>query len=285
MKSDNIDESLNLSNVTTEISKTSEYSNDILKPDPGLLSLACTNARSVVEKVDSLVTLFEEYDLHFALLTETWLTTKVCSTRRMMDLTIGANISFIRRDRGRRGGGVAIAYNPLKIKLKKFPVGGEPGTEIVCATGNTPLSKRKIALISVYIPPSVSGPALDSYVYTLVELMDNIKIKFPDALIFLGGDFNRKEMDRFCTAFPDMRPIEAGATRRGHALDEVYTNTVEMVQEKVVIGPLTKKNGVRSDHDIIVATVRIPKQKRVKTSMFSFRPITKKRRRQVWGFT
>ena len=79
------------------------------------LNLACTNARSVVNKIGSLVTLFEEMRLHFALLTETWLTSKVCSKRAMDDLTNGANISFIRRDRGTRGGGVAICYKSQVI--------------------------------------------------------------------------------------------------------------------------------------------------------------------------
>ena len=66
---------LNLSNVSSLLPETSsEYSNEIMKLEPGLLRLACTNARSVVDKVDSLVTLFEECDLHFGLLTETWLT-------------------------------------------------------------------------------------------------------------------------------------------------------------------------------------------------------------------
>ena len=78
----------------------SEISVETLVTGPGLFSLACTNARSIVEKISSLVTLFEECDLHVALLTETWLTARSCSKRQLEDLTTGANVSFIRRDRG-----------------------------------------------------------------------------------------------------------------------------------------------------------------------------------------
>ena len=59
------------------------------------LNLACTNAHSIVEKVDSLISLFEENALHFCILTETWLTPKKCGKRAMEDLTDGADISFI----------------------------------------------------------------------------------------------------------------------------------------------------------------------------------------------
>ena len=55
--------------------------------------------------------LFDDMKLDFALLTEMWLTSRLCSRRNMDDLTTGANLSFIRRDRGSRGGGVAICYN------------------------------------------------------------------------------------------------------------------------------------------------------------------------------
>ena len=168
---------------------------------------ACTNARSVVEKVDSLVTLFEEMRLQAALLTETWLTKKVCSRRKMDDLTLGANISFIRRDRGSRGGGVAIAFNPNLLKLTKFPVPqNQVNAEIVCAVGNSPITKRKIALIAVYMPPSIRRAELDGYIYTLVDLMDNIRTKYEDPVVLLGGDFNNKDIGRLTTAFPELKP-------------------------------------------------------------------------------
>ena len=52
------------------------------------LHLACTNARSIVEKLDSLATLFDECSLHFCLLTETWLTRRSCSDKKIEDLTL-----------------------------------------------------------------------------------------------------------------------------------------------------------------------------------------------------
>ena len=113
------------------------------------------------------------------------MTQKVCSRRRLDDLASGANIAMIRRDRGTRGGGVAICYNPNKLKLTRFPVpNNQNKVEVVCATGSVGLTKRRLALISVYMPPNIKGTELDLYVYTLVELIDAIKTKHEDAAIF-----------------------------------------------------------------------------------------------------
>jgi len=72
----NLTDSLQLSLSFSEIS---EDTVERLITSKRTLNLACTNARSVVEKISSLVRLFEECSLHFALLTETWLTAKVCT--------------------------------------------------------------------------------------------------------------------------------------------------------------------------------------------------------------
>ena len=143
----------------------------------------------------------------------------------MNDLTIGGNLNFIRKDRGRRGGGVAICYNPTKIKLATFSTGREPaGGETVCAVGNSTLTKRKIAIISVYLPPSLNQREVVTVLEGVVATAHKIKCKFDDPIIFVGGDFNRKKMDTLTDAFPELNPIEAGATRNGAALDEIYCN-------------------------------------------------------------
>ena len=241
------------------------------------LNLACTNARSIVEKLDSLATLFEECSLHFCLLTETWLTKKACSKKKMDDLTNGSNINMIRRDRGSRGGGVAICYNLTKLRLSRFPVPEEHRSrEIICAVGSCSLTKRKLALISVYIPPQIKGSELDSYIYTLIDLVDKIKIKFADAIIFLGGDFNGKDMSRLVNAFPDLKATRTGATRNGAFLDEIYSNVEDCIKNKAILKPLTKHDGTPSDHAVIAASVLLPKHSKPMVKRFSFRPITKK---------
>ena len=177
------------------------------------------------------------------LLTETWLTKKHCSPRVLSDLTLGANLSFIRRDRGSRGGGVAICFDPTRIRLSAFPVGKDIKGEIVCATGNSPLTKRKIALLSVYLPPALRVSEVEEILEGVVEVIDKLKVKFDDPILMVGGDFNKKSMLVLLTAVPELRPIKAGATRANQALDEIYCNVDKCVVEKEILKPLCKDNG------------------------------------------
>ena len=162
-----------------------------------------------------------------------------------------------------------------KARLSSFPVpqNGRK-TEIVCGVGNVSLTKRKLVLVAVYMPPSIKGAELDRYIYTLVELMNAVKIKYDDPIIFVGGDFNGKDLSRLTTAFPELLPIRAGATRRGAFLDEVYTNAADHIVAKQVLKPLSRENGILSDHLIITASIKLPKQRKARAISFKFRLIT-----------
>ena len=81
-----------------------------------------------------------------------------------------------------------------------------------------------MAVLSIYLPPSIDASSLGNAFETLNGAVDKIRTKFPDAIIFVGGDFNRKNMSPFTSVFPDLKPINAGATRNGAELDQVYTN-------------------------------------------------------------
>ena len=73
-----------------------------------------------------------------ALLNETWLGKKDVHLGALLEDIDQANgISFIRRDRGSRGGGVAIAFDREKIDLKKVRLNSLKGKkfEIVAAMG------------------------------------------------------------------------------------------------------------------------------------------------------
>ena len=266
--------SLSLSIDSFNTVDNSDY--DVINVDNNLLSIACTNARSIVEKIESVITLFDECSLHVAMITEAWLTKKHCPPRVMADLVLGSNIDFIRRDRGTRGGGVCICYNPTRIRLTKFAAYNNSNTELVCATGNCALTKKKIAFVALYLPPSLSREQLGNAIGSLLDCIDKLKIKFPDCLIFIGGDFNNKDMSPLKTTFPEFEPIEAGATRRGAALDEIYTNISSTCKEKAILRPLSKIDGTLSDHCTIAATFKLPKQKRGIQTEFKFRPITSK---------
>ena len=236
-------------NISSNNNTNDSSSYCALSQNGNLLHIACANASSLVEKIDSLICLFDNNQLHLAFLTETWLTNRTCPPRTMSDLTAGANLSFVRRDRGSRGGGVAVCYNPTKIRMNKFKFTSQyKEAELVCAIGNCQLTKRKIAALSIYLPPSLKAGELAGSIQALTDCVDQVLTKHPGALVVLGGDFNGKDLSAFCSAHATVKPIGSGASRGNTFLDEIYTNLSENIVEKLVQEPLSKPNGVLSDH-------------------------------------
>ena len=272
---DNSQEQLVASPVSQNDSQSSQQ-NDRLERD-GHLHFACTNARSIVEKIGSFITLFEESSLHFAILTETWLSKRHCPPKTLSDLTIGANLNFIRKDRGHRGGGVAVGYDPTKIKMSAFDMSKQNMIgEFVCAVGTTPLTKRKLAVLAVYLPPNMNVSQVNACLEAINETVDKLKTKYSDPIILVGGDFNRKNLQTMLSAMPELTAVAAGATRNGVALDEIYTNIGNSIMQKEILQPLCKEDGTKSDHLIVAASAKLPKNKKNKSSTFSFRPLTTK---------
>ena len=83
-------------------------------------------------------------------------------------------------------------------------------------------------------------------------------------------------MGPLTTAFPELLPVRAGATRAGSALDEIYCNLTRSIVQKEILKPLEKLDGTPSDHAVIAASAKLPRVSRKVTSRFTFRTLTKK---------
>ena len=116
------------------------------------MTFSVSNARSVSAKVGSLIDLFDDLDLHFACLSETWLHDNRRLRDNSADIEAAHGISFMCKSRKTRGGGVAIAYKKEKLSLKRFV--HQTQHKIVCGVGSTVCNKQKVAIISYYLPPN-----------------------------------------------------------------------------------------------------------------------------------
>ena len=72
--------------------------------------LMYANARSLNNKVGSLIEVFEEYELSAAILTETWFKDGGRLEEELMDLEEAENIQIIAKNRRNRGGGEIKTY-------------------------------------------------------------------------------------------------------------------------------------------------------------------------------
>ena len=118
------------------------------------------NCRSLVPKMTSLADNFRMNKTLMALPTKTWFSKgnkKIAHDLKTLSLRDG--ISFLRRDRDTRGGGVAIAFDSSKLDLKKLPLKSLRGSklEILVGRGKMTGIKKNHVVFVCYIPPSYSS--------------------------------------------------------------------------------------------------------------------------------
>ena len=104
-----------------------------------IVTFAVVNARSLAPKLDSLVENFEELDIAFAIVTETWFVEGPIYNQSVEELNLGHGIASICHNRkasaGRNtGGGVAIMAKKSLVSLANYPI-KRNGCEIVVGKG------------------------------------------------------------------------------------------------------------------------------------------------------
>ena len=118
------------------------------------------NVRSLAPKIYSLIEHFNDLDLAFTIVSETWFIDGPVYTDAVNELDFGHNIKSIcvnrKEKRGRNtGGGIAILFKPNKINLVPFPI-RRSGCEIVAAKGKIPQVHHPFYIIGLYIPPNIT---------------------------------------------------------------------------------------------------------------------------------
>ena len=266
---ENFNETLNESFPTHTMSASLE-NNSIVYENPFVF--CTTNARSISSKIDSLIDMFREEDASIVSISETWLKDGKLNDCNVADLEEAQQISLIVKNRARRGGGLAIAYDMRVIKLKKFPLTTKH--EFVCASGNMIGTKRSVFVLSYYIPPAMTAAATREMTIEMEDAVSKAKAKLGDPIIIVSGDANKKLSPLSFANFPDLKLIDVGPTRAGASLLKCHSNINALIREKYVSAPLQSDEGVDSDHACIVCKSDIPKRDNFRKTTFTFRPYT-----------
>ena len=124
------------------------------------------------------------------MISETWFAEGRVFDETLRELKHGHGIDMICTNRkgasGRNsGGGTSIAYRKSKMSLKTFPV-RRNGFELTVAKGRFIDNKRPTFLVSVYIPPGLRRAKFDSFLDTLRECLNKIKLDERSPLIIMG---------------------------------------------------------------------------------------------------
>lgn len=239
------------------------------------LFFAIINARSVSAKIASLVDTFNNLELGFACISETWLRTSPSLDVNLADLEESHSISLIVRNRnGRgRGGGVGIAYNSRKLKLKRFPI--KTRFEFVCASGKSTCNKRPIFIVSYYVPPDMKSEEFAAMMGEIEDAIGTARIKLRDPMIFAAGDSNRREISRCHEDFFDIQNMPCPPSRGNAELLTLSTNMGALVTDISANDELEDMEGQKTDHKTITVRMDLPRQDVFRKKKIKYRPYKK----------
>ena len=238
---------------------TKHRSNDELNVNKAKYNEICfslSDARSLANKMDSLVDMFREKDLHFALINETWFQNNKQMKRELQDIECAEKIDFICKNRGRRGGGVAIAFDSALASFKPMAIAGNK-FELVGAVGRTKTNMRKCVVFSLYIPPKQTVATTQALFSCLGDAIEQAKQDYDDPYIIIGGDTNRRDIGPAIEDFPDIQITPTGPTRGTATLDIVATNLGSDLQTETFYALETANSATQSDHLTIIGKARM----------------------------
>lgn len=215
-----------------------------------LLRCYVINARSLQKNnaVQLLATELNAIEGDVAAVTETWLSNKVNSDHISIP-----GYNFFRQDRQRRKGGGVGAYvrDSLTTELLHTPnhdSGIQDSHEVLCLK----ICKCSVlyVMLIVYHPPKPVYNSQD-LITRLTDDIDYVSCNFPQAILFLTGDFNRLDLNTFL-ADTGLIMIDVGPTRGRHELDRFITNSPDFSSCTVV------KACLNTDHHALLVNCNPP---------------------------
>ena len=245
-----------LPNESLSISLESNDNNKNGRKNSQLLNFGLTNARSLWNKIYSLYDSFEELDLSFAVVTETWFHQCPALEKLETDALHGNNlgaINYVRKVDGNknRGGGVSIFFNKSKISFVKYNV-KTSSREIVVARGKIVRNSRPFFVVAGYISTRLKPKQVQDFVENLCHIILKIKTENTDPYIIIMGDFNGADTSPIMSDFPDLSCKTSLPTRNDAILDYSIANFWDELQEVSVRKPLENyASGTKSDHSFL----------------------------------
>ena len=273
-----------MTSIRDDLNSNRQTSQPARKERKSCLNFITANARSLAPKMQSLIDCFSELELHFAIISESWLKDGKALNDDLADLEGGEGLKMVMNNRRSRrgkiaGGGVAVVFDASKIKLteRRFRRGR---AELTAAVGKLPGMSRRLAVFSGYIPPRTRVKQTEEFMGFLNGAVAELKEDYEDPLIVIGGDFNGREVSDAVADFPDIIKVVTGPTRGDKVLDLVLTNIEPRDMTTTVRDPLDTDNGEKkSDHSIVYTSAEMLNVDRFKTCLLYTSPSPRDRQK------
>ena len=142
--------------------------------------------------------------------------------------------------------------------------------EMVAAVGRRVGQRRKVLALSIYVPPSYDASQSKSCMEHICNTITSLKNRYNDPYIFVGGDFNKRELNAAIRDFRDIQIVPTGPTRGNSVLDIIATNLHDKVSEVTTIAPIHSEEGVPSDHRAVLIRTAMPRVPNYDISTYTY---------------
>ena len=77
--------------------------------------------------------------------------------------------------------------------------------EVLVALGSIPGYTRKLVLVACYLPPGYTVPRGNAALAYIEDVVLEVKRRYRDPFIVVGGNFNQWKVEGSLTEYPDIR--------------------------------------------------------------------------------
>lgn len=201
------------------------------------------------------MTAFDELDLDFAVITESWLRDGPQLRKSIEDLREGRDIDMLTMNRRTRsnktaGGGIAILFNKNKLTFKEYKI-RRGKSEIICATARIVNTSRRLVVIGAYLKPGLRAALRAESMLCIKEAIARCKQEMGDPYVIVTGDFNRFKAEEAIDDYPDIYLHTTPPTRGQATLDIVASNFDKTATTLTTRSPLSTEDGKLSDHSVL----------------------------------
>ena len=244
--------------MTQSLNEQSLISNTQINVDESKINLtyAITNARSLRPKLESMYAAFENLDLDFLIVTETWLTRGPDLDELVRDAEHGHGLSVLTRCRPKTssrnpGGGVAVIVRKRTIKASYVKC-NHGGYELLTVKLKIVDNSRPVYVIAAYIPPRTRLSTVPEINRVINDIILKVKNETQNPYIILAGDINKFNINDAYADYNDMEELDTPPTRGPERLDIAVTNMRTETKLTRTRDPLCNDNGIESDHGLLV---------------------------------
>ena len=168
------------------------------------------------------------------------------------------SISYFRKNRA-PGGGCAIVFNEKRFSVSNLEVTAPLEVENCWALFTPKCQDRNLKVKRIEVGSYYTSPRSKHKKETIDHIIDTIHViraKYDnDVNFFIGGDFNRVDINDILDSYGALKQIISVPTRKTATLEIILTDLHTMFHPPTTLPPLqvdTDMQGKDGDHDVVV---------------------------------